>query len=357
MPPFLQFLVRRFLVIPLTLLVITMLLYGGVMLTPVEARAQIYMPNTNAKLTEDQIAKLMGNIIERYHLHEPYLVQYSYWVGTFFDGTWGYSPSLNEQVLPALLTRTPATAELTLFSLLFIIIPFGLYAGIIAGWHRGYRDSIFQSVAFFVTSIPPFILALAFLVIFYINLGWFAPERLGIQYSYEVTKNTFASPTGMLLVDSLINGRYDIFIDTLRHLAMPALTLSLYHWATLARITRSAIITQRRKEYIISAQARGIPAGRVLWRHVFRNILVPSLTSVGLSAASLITGVYVVEIIYNLNGVSEIITTAMFSGIPDAPAILGFAVYSVLVVLILMFLLDVIQAVVDPRIHEDMIKP
>jgi peptide/nickel transport system permease protein len=211
-------------------------------------------------------------------------------------------------------------------------------------------------VAFFVTSIPPFILALVFLVIFYINLGWFAPERLGVQYSYEVTKDTFASPTGMLLIDSLVNGRYDIFVDALRHIAMPALTLSLYHWATLARITRSAVIEQRRKEYITSAQARGIPSGRVLWRHVFRNILVPSLTSVGLSAASLITSVYVVEIIYGLNGVSEVIAIAMSSGIPDASAVLGFAVYSVLVVLILMFMLDVIQAIVDPRIREDILR-
>jgi peptide/nickel transport system permease protein len=356
MPPFLQFLIRRFLVIPLTLFVITLFLYGGVMLTSPEARAQIYMPNTNARLTEKQIAKLIENIIERYHLDESYPVQYSFWVGTYFDGTWGYSPSLNEDVLPALLARTPATAELTLFSLLILIIPFGLYAGTIAGWRRGYLDSIFQSWAFFVTSIPPFILALVFLVIFYINLGWFAPQRLGVQYSYQITKDTFVSPTGMLLIDSLVNSRYDIFADALRHLAMPALTLSLYHWATLARITRSAVMEQKRKEYITSAQARGIPSRRVLWRHVFRNILVPSLTSVGLSAASLISGVYVVEIIYDLNGVSEIITTAMSSGIPDAPAVLGFAVYSVLVVLILMFILDVIQAVVDPRIREDILK-
>ena len=355
MPPFFQFLIRRFLVIPLTLVVITLLLYGGVMLTPVEARAQLYMP-TNAKLTEKQAAKLIEIIIERYHLHEPYLVQYSYWVGTFFDGTWGYSPSLNEDVLPALLARTPATAELTLFSLLFIIIPFGLYAGTLAGWHRGRFDGFFRGSAFVVTSIPPFILSLILLVIFYINLGWFAPGRVGMKFSYEITKDTFVSPTGMLLIDTLVNGRLDIFVDVLRHLAMPALTLSLYHWATLARITRSAIIEQRRKEYITSAQARGIPPGKILWRHMFRNILVPSLTSVGLSAASLITGVYVIEIIYDLNGVSEIIAIAMSSGIPDAPAILGFAVYSVLVILILMFTLDVIQSIVDPRIREDILK-
>lgn len=356
MPPFLQFLIRRFLIIPLTLLVVTLLLYAGVMMTPPEARAQIYLPNTNAKLSEERLAKLIENIIERHHLRGSYFVQYTEWLRTFFDGTWGYSPSLNEDVLPALLARTPATAELTLFSLLFIIIPFGLYAGTIAGWRRGYFDMIFRGGAFLVTSIPPFILSLALLVIFYINLGWFAPERIGLKYSYEISTGTFASPTGMLLIDSLVNGRLDIFVEALRHLAMPALTLSLYHWATLARITRSAVIDQRRREYITSAQARGVSLRRVLWRHVFRNVLVPSLTSIGLSAASIITGVYVVEIIYSLNGVSEIITTALYSGIPDAPAVLGFAVYSVLAVLILMFVLDVIQAILDPRVREDMLK-
>lgn len=356
MPPFLQFLIRRFLVIPLTLLVVTLALYAGVMMTPPEARAQIYMPNISARLTDAQVTKLTENIIKHHHLRESYLAQYTHWIGTFFDGTWGYSPALNDNVLPSLLARTPVTAELTLFSLLFLIIPFGLYTGTLAGWRRGYSDFIFQSGAFFVTSIPPFILSLIFLSLFYINLGWFAPQRLGVQYSYEVTKDAFASPTGMLLIDSLVNGRYDIFVDALRHLAMPALTLSLYHWATLARITRSAIIEQKRREYIISAQARGVSARRVLWHHAFRNILSPSLTSIGLSAASIITGVYVIEVIYNLNGISEIITTALFSGIPDAPAVLGFAVYSVLTVLTLMFVLDVIQAILDPRVRDEVLK-
>lgn len=333
-----------------------MLLYGGVMLTPPEARAQIYMPDTNAKLTDEQAAKLLEVIIERQGLRESYFIQYVNWIKTYFDGNWGYSPTLEGYVLPALLARTPATAELTLFSLLVIILPFGFYFGAVAGWRRDRFDSIFRGGAFFVTSIPPFILALAFMAVFYVNLGWFAPERISLQYAYEITKETFAAPTGMITLDSLFNGRYDIFKDALRHLAMPALTLSLYHWATLARITRASMIEQRQKEYIVSARARGISARRVLWRHAFRNILAPSLTSLGLSAASLITGVYVVEIIYDLNGVSDIITTAMNGGVPDAPAILGFAVYSVIVVLVIMFVLDVIQAWMDPRIREETLK-
>jgi peptide/nickel transport system permease protein len=135
---------------------------------------------------------------------------------------------------------------------------------------------------------------------------------------------------------------------------MPALTLSLYHWATLGRLIRTTIIETRKKEYIISARARGFMERRVLWRHAFRNALAPALTSMGLSAAALLTGVYVVEIIFGIYGISEVITNAM-SGIPDAPAALGFAVYSVVIVLVLMFILDIIQAALDPRVRAEIL--
>jgi peptide/nickel transport system permease protein len=136
---------------------------------------------------------------------------------------------------------------------------------------------------------------------------------------------------------------------------MPIFTLSLYHWATLGRITRASIIDERGKEYILSARARGIAERRVVWHHAFRNMLTPSLTSIALSATSIITGVFVAEIIFDFNGVSGVILSAM-SGIPDAAAALGFAVYSVLMVLILMFLLDVLQAILDPRVREGVLK-
>ena len=136
---------------------------------------------------------------------------------------------------------------------------------------------------------------------------------------------------------------------------MPVFTLSLYHWATLGRIARISMINERRKEYVTSARARGLPERRVVWHHAFRNMLSPSLTSMVLSATSIITGVFVVEIIFNFPGVSRVILSAM-DGVPDAPAALGFAVYSVFIVLLLMFFLDVLQAILDPRIREEVLK-
>jgi len=354
MPPFLQFLIRRLFVIPVSLLIITFVLYSGAMLTPPESRARLYMPNTQRMMTEEQEQRLINIIIRDHHLEDPLPIQYAFWIKSLFDSSWGYSPSLRDEVLPSLLRRTPATAELTLFSLL-LFVPLGLLIGAISGWKQGKSfDTGFRGAAFLGTSIPPFILALIFVAVFYVQLNWFAPNRLSNTTRYETQDESYRSPTGFVTVDALINGRYDIFEEALRHLAMPAVTLALYHWATLGRLTRSTIIETRKKEYIISARARGFIERRVLWRHAFRNALAPALTSMGLSAASLMTSIFVVEIIYGFNGVSEIITKAM-SGIPDTPAALGFAVYSVILVLVLMFVLDVAQALFDPRVRTEVL--
>jgi len=355
MPPFVQFLVRRLFFIPVSLLIITFVLYSGVMLTPPEARARLYVPNTQRMMTEEQEQRLLNIIIRDHHLNDPLPIQYAFWIKSLFDSSWGYSPSLREEVLPSLLRRTPATAELTFYSLL-LFIPLGLLAGTISGWRQGKTfDTSFRGAAFVGTSIPPFILALIFMAVFYVQLNWFAPERLSNSTRYETQDESYRTPTGFVTVDALVNGRYDILEEAFRHLAMPALTLSLFHWATLGRLTRSAIIETRKKEYIVSARARGIAERRVMWRHAFRNALTPALTSVGLSAASLMTGIFVVEIIYGFNGVSEVITKAM-SGIPDTPAALGFSVYSVILVLILMFVLDVVQAILDPRVRDEVLR-
>jgi peptide/nickel transport system permease protein len=309
----------------------------------------------NPNMSEERMRQFQEVIIKRHHLRDPFLVQYGYWAVSLFDGTWGYSPTMHELVLPALLKGTPITLELGIYSLL-LLIPLGLVSGVVAGWKRsGTFDRLFRGSAFVSTSTPSFILALVLLSVFYVQLDWFAPGRIGVHYGLEISKDTFRQVTGMLTLDSLLNGRPDIFWDACKHLAMPVFTLSLYHWATLGRIARATMIGERSKEYIISARARGLPERRVVWRHAFRNMLSPSLTSIALSATSIITGVFVVEIIFNFSGVSRVILSAM-GGVPDAPAALGFAVYSVFMVLTLMFFLDVLQAILDPRIREGVLK-
>jgi peptide/nickel transport system permease protein len=257
---------------------------------------------------------------------------------------------LDQDVLQALLDRTPATAELTLYSLL-LLIPLGLVNGVMAGWKQGsLADRGFRLVAYVATSIPPFILGLVLLSIFYVGLHWFPPGRLGTASSIDArTLKTF---TGLLTIDSLLNGRPDISLEALRHLALPVITLSLIHWATLGRVTRAAMIEELNKDYIVAARSRGLSPRSITWRHAFLNAAPPALTSTALSAASLVTGVFVVEVVFAFPGVSKLIVRTM-SVTPDAPMAMGFAVYSVLVVLLMMLILDILQVIVSPWVREE----
>lgn len=355
MPPFLRFLVYRLLSIPATILIITAVLYGFVMLTPPDVRASLYLPpNTSPYMTEERLEALTNRIIAKYHLNDPFYVQYTLWLVKTIEGDWGWSPYLEEPVLTALLRRTPATGELAFYSFIFIM-PFGLLSGVLAGRSANLAlDRRFRLTAFVATSLPLFILALVLLSVFYVGLRWFPPERLGLSNSLDINSPTFATYTGFLTIDGLLNKRPDISLDAARHLVLPVITLSLAHWATLGRVTRAVMIEELHKEYVMAGRARGLPEKSIIWKHIFRNIISPALTSSMLSAASLFTGVFTVEVIFNFNGISEVAVSGLI-GVPDSSPIMGFAIYSVMVVLFFMLVLDLAQAILDPRVREGML--
>jgi peptide/nickel transport system permease protein len=347
----LKFLLRRLLWVLITLLVITAVIYGIVMLAPLETRARLYMGRRVRIFMPPELERrTIERIIREHGLNDPYPTQYFHWASRLIQGDWGWSPLLRSDVLDALLVRTPATAELTFYSLLFFI-PLGLVSGAVVGWKQGrIADHGFRLAAFIATSIPPFVLGLVLLSVFYVGLHWFLPGRLGTLEGLVIRSSSFKTFTGLLTIDGLLNGRLDISLDAMRHLVLPVVTLSLVHWATLGRITRASMIEEQDKDYIVAAHARGLPPQRILWRHALRNAIVPGLTSSALSAASLVTGVYIVEVVFGWPGVSKLITSTMWQ--PDASLAVGFAVYSVLTVLLVMILLDVIQAIADPRLRE-----
>ena len=348
MSSILRTLLLRVLTLILTLFVVTALLYATVMLTPPETRAELFMPrNTSPRMTEEMMQKMIDDIIVRYHLNDPYPVQYYYWVTNLVKGNWGYSPVMQQDILTAIVRRTPVTAELTLYSLL-VFIPLGLISGVIAGSKKNrIADHGFRLTAFIATSLPSFILALVLLSVFYVDLYWFAPERNSSAITSVLMSDAYRQYTGLLTIDGLLNGRPDVSLDALRHLVMPVFTLAIAHWATLGRVTRATMIEELHQNYVVAAQARGIPDRRITWRHTLRNAISPSLTSSLLSAASLLTGVFVVEILYSFPGISDIAVSSM-AFVPDTAAALGFAIYNVIMVWILMSLLDLLQMVISP---------
>ena len=183
MPPLLRFLIYRLVSLPITLFIITIVLYAFVMLTPLEVRASLYFPaglNTD-RLSDEELQRYTNMIIEKYNLDDPFPVQYATWAANLLRGDWGWSPVLEEDVLPALLRRTPVSAELALYSML-VFIPMGLMSGIRAGSKKDSQtDFRFRLVAFIGVAIPTFVLALVLMSIFYVGLHWFPPERLSFQ--------------------------------------------------------------------------------------------------------------------------------------------------------------------------------
>lgn len=351
MPALLKFLIRRLFAIPVTLLIITAMLYGVLMLGPVSARAQLYMPRGESNNPNLRPEVLLQQIIDSHGLDDPYPIQYIRWMGRLLRGDWGWSPGFRGDVLKALLARTPATAELTLYAVI-LLIPLGIIGGGLAGAkeHKA-ADHIFRIVAFIATAIPSFVLALVLLGIFYAGLKWFPLGRLSISEHYIVTGANFTPYTGLLTLDGLLNGRPEISLSALRHLVLPCITLSMVHWATLGRMTRAVMIEELHKDYVTVARGKGLKERLVVWRHALHNAMIPALNSIALSAASLITGVFVVEVIFGFPGVSEVVVNSM-RGAPDIVAAMGFTVYSVLLVMPVMLILDVLQAVFDPRLRD-----
>jgi len=348
----LKYILRRSLALVTTFIVITAIMYACLTMFAPEDRARLFVTIRDDPRMAEHAERIIELTIQRYHLRDPFPVQYANWLLNLFKGNWGYSPVLNRDMFSVVMRLAPATIELTLYSLLFFI-PFGIIAGLIAGWRKnGYYDWGFRLSAYVATSLPLFILAFVMLGVFYISLYWFAPGRLGTQQMLIVQSSAFKTYTGLLTIDGILNGKLDITLDAFRHLVLPVLTLSLMHWATLGRVTRVSVIEEREKDYITAAHARGIPRRTILWRHVLLNALPPGLTSSALSAASLITGVYIIEVIYNIKGMSSLLF-ASTGFIPDVAAVMGFMVYSISGTLLVMFVLDILRAFIDPRLREE----
>jgi ABC-type dipeptide/oligopeptide/nickel transport system permease component len=353
MPPLIRFALRRLIAIPLTLLAISATLYAIVMLAPPEERAQLYLPsNLSSRMQPQDVQRLIDKVIREQGLTDPFPIQYGRWAWNLLQGHWGWSPTLRDDVLGVLLKRLPATAELTLYSFL-LLLPLGILAGAVAGWrHDTLADHNFRLTAFMGTSIPPFILGLLLLTTFYVGTGWFPPERLSLASAQLVQSTGFRSITGLMTIDGLLNRRPDSSLDALRHLVLPVFTLSLMHWATLARVTRASMIEGLHADYITASRAHGLPESRVIFHHALRNALVPALTSSALAAASLVTGVFVVEVVFAYHGLSELAIRALTGASPDAALAVGFSIFSVILVLPIMLLLEIGQAALDPRIRQ-----
>ncbi len=349
------YIIRRLLILPIILFGVTLLIFGMLqVLSPVE-RSALYV--RDIPKTERQV----DAVITRYGLDKPFYVQYWNWlvgttdgetgkrVGGVLRGDLGYSRSGREQVIDVLVRRMPATLELAIWAMI-PVIGFGIWLGVKAALnHNKLFDQVARVFAIIGWSFPTFVFALLLLLVFYARLDWFQPGRLSTAFSQEVIKPGFTQYTRMMTVDSLLNLRIDIFIDALRHLIMPVTTLMVIEVALLLKITRSAMLEEMRQDYVTTARAKGLPEKVVTNRHIRRNALIPVITVAGLTLAGLMGGVVITETVFDYPGIGSWAAQAAAS--LDVLSMLGYALFSAVLLVAANLIVDVMYAVLDPRVR------
>jgi peptide/nickel transport system permease protein len=350
-----RYVIRRLLIIPVILMGVTLLISLMLqMLTPYE-RAALYVGD---------ISKRQGaidDIIEKYGLNDPWYQQYWYWMvgrtdpdtgeikGGILRGDLGWSKVGKSSVMDVIKRRLPATAELALWAAV-PLIGLSVWMGVLAAVHHNkLPDQILRVFAITGWSIPTFVFGLLVLMIFYARLGWFPPERLSDWSLRIVQSDDFVRYTQMNTLDSLLNLRFDIFLDALRHLVLPVLTLSVVSWAFLLRVTRSSMLDTLRQDYMTTARAKGLAERNVIRRHAVPNALIPVITVGGLTLIGLFNGVVITETVFNYRGMGSFMAEAALS--LDVVSVLGVTLFSSFVLVFGNLIVDVLYGIVDPRIR------
>jgi len=337
------FIIRRLLLVIPTLIGISLLIFSVISLFTPAQRAFLYVSNPEKGVD-------LPTIIKQYGLDQPVYVQYWIWLQEVLRGNLGWTKVGNGQVMAVLLHRLPATAEIVLYTAPIVVL-LGIFLGIQSAVHRDtIIDHATRTVAIIGWSLPTFWLGLVLIAIFFSSLGWFpSGDRLTLTFIEVVRKPSFMKYTGLNSIDALLNGRFDIFVDAIRHLVLPVATLVTIQIALIVRVMRSSMLEALGKGYIITAKAKGLSKKEVINKHARRNALIPAITLAGILTASMLSGVVITETIFHINGIGRFAATAARE--VDAPAVLGFALFSCLIFIFTNLIVDIVYAYIDPRIR------
>jgi peptide/nickel transport system permease protein len=241
--------------------------------------------------------------------------------------------------------RLPATLELTITALLFatlIGIPLGTIAAV---YHNRWPDTLLRIVSVGGIAIAAFWFAIELQLMFAMKLDWL-PLR-GRLSPDLVAPTTF---TGFLLVDSLLTARFDVFRDALRHLVLPAFTLSLGGLATITRFTRAGVLETLQKDFVTYERAQGFPTRALIWKFVLRNSVVAAITQIGLLFGGTIAGAVVVETIFDWPGIGFYTVQAILTA--DYKVMLAVTLLIGVIYALVNILVDVVHGLIDPRLRE-----
>ncbi|MGC4190219.1 MAG: ABC transporter permease [Thermomicrobiales bacterium] len=265
----------------------------------------------------DRVAQQLG-------MDKSLPMQYLTWIGNILQGDFGTSIFMRRPIGPILLERMEATAVLALGALIFAL-PIGIGGGILSAiWRGSIWDKLINAVIVAGIAFPTFALGLFLIVLF------------GVEWKILPVGGMTSFGDGSLL-------------DRAQHLILPAISLGVGPAAIIARLTRSSMLEVLSQDYIRTARAKGLASGVVVRRHAFRNVLVPVLTVVGLQVGFLLGGAVLVEIVFSWPGMGELIVNGIQQR--DFPVVQAGVLVIALIFIAINLLVDVIYAVVDPRVR------
>lgn len=311
-----RYIVRRLLLLGVTLLITSVIVFGLTQLLPGDIARLI--------LGRDASAEAVARFEADFGLDQSVPQQYVDWLGGFITGDWGRSfSSGNPQVRGLVLGRLENSLILAGFTLL-ISIPFSILLGVIAALkENSWVDSLISVLSLSVVGLPEFVTGFVLINIFALELGWFESTSL--------------------VADGYTLG------DWLRVLTLPAITASLVLVGYVARMTRAGMIDELKKAYVRTATLKGLPPRQIIIKHVLRNALLPTITVIAISVGWLIGGIVVIENVFNYPGIgSMLINAVQEKNIPVLQAIVMIVVFFFAIANLAA---DLIYALLNPRIR------
>lgn len=267
--------------------------------------------------------ELLAQTREEMNLDKPIIVQWILWVKAAARGDFGKSFSYHVPVTELIGDRIGITFTLGLVSLVISIFV-GITLGVVAATHRnGFWDNVINVLANIGISAPSFWISVLLMYVFALGLGW-------------------------LPVQGYVDPKTD-FADAVRHMVLPCFVMALPSIATLTRQTRASMLDCLHEDYVRTARSKGLKNNVILLKHVLKNALIPVLTVLGMSLASLFGGSVLVEQVFNIPGMGQLVTSAVLNR--DIPIIQAFVVIISLVIILSSLLVDIAYGIVDPRIR------
>ncbi len=307
----LAFIVKRLVMLVVTLLVASFAVYGSLYLAPGSPIATL----TGGRAPSPQV---IAELNAQYHLNEPFLVRYWHWLVAALHGNLGESIPLHQNVSTLIGQRIGVTASLVLLTSIIIVV-IGVGLGIVGALSHGMIDNSVLISSTMSAAMPAFAAAVVLQFLFAVKLPWFP---------------------------ALGDGQG--FFGSLHHLVLPALALAASSVALVTRVTRAAVREELEREHVQTAISRGLPRGVIVRRHVLRNAAIPITTVVGLTIASLIALSAVVETAFGLNGLGSYLVQAAQN--KDFAVVQGISLVLVVLFVVVNTLVDIAYALLDPRV-------